>query len=98
MAALPLVASLQAMLVLLLLIAAEGRAQSDVDGFDPGANNTVETLAVQSNGKILVSGFFTALGGGTGQFQAHITVSNYTIAARAFCPRLRGQKTVLRTG
>jgi hypothetical protein len=63
------------------------------DGFDPGANNTVETLAVQSDGKILVGGFFTALGGGsTGQFQAHITVSDYTMGARAFCPRVRVKK------
>ena len=34
--------------------------------FDPGANGSVETLAVQPDGKVLVGGGFTALGGGTG--------------------------------
>ena len=48
----------------LLLLAAEGRAQSALDGFNPGANNIVETLAVQGDGKILVGGWFTTLGGG----------------------------------
>lgn len=42
------------------------RAQSALDGFNPGANNTVVALAVQPDGKVLVGGFFTALGGGTG--------------------------------
>ena len=32
--------------------------------FDPGANSTVLALAVQADGKILVGGFFTTLGGG----------------------------------
>ncbi len=32
--------------------------------FDPGANNWVETLAVQPDGKILIGGYFTTLGGG----------------------------------
>ena len=53
-----------AMLMLLLFISAEVRAQSALDGFDPGANNTVEALAVQADGKILVGGEFTTLGGG----------------------------------
>jgi uncharacterized delta-60 repeat protein len=34
------------------------------DGFDPGANNSVLALAVQSDGRILVGGAFTTLGGG----------------------------------
>jgi uncharacterized delta-60 repeat protein len=34
--------------------------------FDPGANGTVFTLAVQADGKILAGGDFTGLGGGTG--------------------------------
>ena len=34
--------------------------------FDPGANNEVKTFAVQADGKILVGGAFTGLGGGTG--------------------------------
>ena len=33
-------------------------------GFDPGANRPVRVLAVQANGKILVGGDFTTLGGG----------------------------------
>jgi hypothetical protein len=53
-----------AMLMLLLLMAAEGRAQSDVGDFNPGANGTIYTLAVQADGKILVGGTFTTLGGG----------------------------------
>jgi uncharacterized delta-60 repeat protein len=32
--------------------------------FDPGANDTVNVLALQPDGKILVGGFFTTLGGG----------------------------------
>ena len=35
-------------------------------GFNPGANNSVFELAVQADGKIVVTGFFTGLGGGTG--------------------------------
>jgi uncharacterized delta-60 repeat protein len=33
------------------------------DGFNPGANGTVETILVQPDGKILVAGKFTILGG-----------------------------------
>ena len=40
------------------------RAQSALDGFDPGANgNAVDVLAVQPDGKILVGGEFGLLGG-----------------------------------
>ncbi len=35
-------------------------------GFNPGANNTVFELAVQADGKIVVTGFFTGLGGSSG--------------------------------
>src|SRR5688572_18700712 len=35
-------------------------------GFDPGANGDVYAIAVQPDGKILVGGNFTSLGGGTG--------------------------------
>ena len=41
------------------------RAQS-VDGFNPGANQIINTIAVQPDGKIVVGGSFTGLGGGTG--------------------------------
>jgi uncharacterized delta-60 repeat protein len=41
-------------------------ADGTVDpGFDPGADGTVLALAVQSDGKILVGGFFNTLGGDT---------------------------------
>ena len=43
------------------------RAQSALDGFDPGAGGNfpfVNALAVQADGKILVGGSFTTLGGG----------------------------------
>jgi len=44
-----------------------GRLNADgsIDtSFDPGANNYVLTLAVQSDGKVLIGGAFTMLGGG----------------------------------
>ncbi|MEO8077875.1 MAG: delta-60 repeat domain-containing protein, partial [Acidobacteriota bacterium] len=47
-------------------VCAVARAQSALDGFDPGANNTVSAIAVQADGKILVGGSFTGLGGGIG--------------------------------
>src|SRR5713226_2480042 len=53
-----------AMLMPLLLLAAEGRAQSAVDGFDPGADRNVKALAMQPDGKIIVGGTFSSLGGG----------------------------------
>jgi uncharacterized delta-60 repeat protein len=39
-------------------------AQWVADGFNPGANATVRAVAVQADGKILVGGDFTTLGGG----------------------------------
>ena len=39
-------------------------AQSDVDGFNPGANGDIKAFAVQADGKILVGGAFTMIGGG----------------------------------
>jgi uncharacterized delta-60 repeat protein len=36
-------------------------AQSPLDGFDPKANNTVRSIVVQGDGKILIGGFFTSL-------------------------------------
>lgn len=36
----------------------------NVDSFDPGTNNTVVALALQGDGKVLVSGSFTTIGGG----------------------------------
>ena len=34
--------------------------------FNPGANNEVMTVALQADGKVVVGGYFTTLGGGTG--------------------------------
>ncbi len=44
--------------------AAVARAHSLDTTFNPGADNRVWVVAVQADGKILVSGEFTALGGG----------------------------------
>ena len=33
-------------------------------GFNPGANNAVDAVVVQADGKVVVGGFFTTLGGG----------------------------------
>src|SRR6476659_9322747 len=45
------------------------RAQSALDQFAPGADGSVVALAVQADGKILVGGYFTMMGGGgTGIF------------------------------
>ena len=40
------------------------RAQSPEDGFNPGANDRVNAVAVQPDGRIVVVGSFTTLGGG----------------------------------
>ena len=53
-----------ALLMPIVLLAKEGRAQSAVDGFDPGADRNVKALAVQPDGKIVVGGTFSTLGGG----------------------------------
>src|SRR5438093_434914 len=53
-----------ALLMPIVLLAEEGRAQSAVDGFDPGADRNVKALAVQPDGKIIVGGTFSNLGGG----------------------------------
>ena len=39
------------------------RAQSALDGFDPNANNFVRAIAVQPDGKILIGGDFSTIGG-----------------------------------
>ncbi len=40
------------------------RGQSALDGFDPGANEAITAIAVQPDGKILLGGGFTTIGGG----------------------------------
>jgi len=49
------------MLMLLLLLAVQVRAQSALDGFDPNANGAVRVVVVQPDGRILIGGEFTAL-------------------------------------
>src|SRR5438093_1269841 len=52
-----------AMLLLLMTVApAALRGQSALDGFDPDANGAVRAIAVQTDGKILLGGDFTAIG------------------------------------
>ena len=46
------------------LLAEEGRAQCAIDDFDPGADRNVKALAVQPDGKIMVGGTFSTIGGG----------------------------------
>src|SRR5438445_1897135 len=43
--------------------AAAVRGQSALDGFDPNADGTVYVVVVQPDGKILVGGAFTSIGG-----------------------------------
>ena len=50
--------------VMLLALRTTALAQSPFAGFDPGANGDVLAYAVQADGKILVAGSFTMLGGG----------------------------------
>ena len=55
-----------AALILTLLLAAPAphvHAQTPGDGFNPGADSYVTALAVQADGKIVVGGWFTTLGG-----------------------------------
>ncbi|MGB8647777.1 MAG: delta-60 repeat domain-containing protein, partial [Anaerolineae bacterium] len=83
---------------LLLAPARIALAASPIDGFDPGANGQVTVLAVQADGKILVGGAFTMLGGGgTGT-----TARNYIGRLNTdgsldttFNPGANGQVTVL---
>ena len=56
-----IVACLLALLV--LLRPAHVQAQSANDGFDPAVNGTVRAVAVQADGRILVGGQFTSVGG-----------------------------------
>ena len=45
-------------------LASVAAAQTPVDDFNPGANGTVDALAVQPDGAIIVGGGFTQIGGG----------------------------------
>ena len=53
-----------------------GRVNADgtVDtGFNPGANSTVNSVAVQADGEILVGGYFTTLGGQSRNYIGRLT-------------------------
>ena len=63
---------------ILLTFSHTARAQDVPDNFDPNANNTVFSIAVQTNGKILIGGDFTTLNGGT--------VTRNRIARLGFAP------------
>ena len=67
-----------ALLLLLLFAAAEVRAQSALDGFDPNANGSIFIVVVQPDGKILLGGTFTALSpnGGPAVTRNHIARLN----------------------
>ena len=47
----------------LLGMAGTAWATSANDGFDPGADGTVYSIAIQADGKIVVGGYFTTIGG-----------------------------------
>ena len=67
-----------ALLFLLLLTAAQVRAQSALDGFDPNVNGPVFVVVVQPDGKILIGGEFTTLApnGGMAVTRNHIARLN----------------------
>jgi uncharacterized delta-60 repeat protein len=56
-------------LLLALFVSAPIRAQNANDGFDPNANDVVNALAVQTDGKLIVGGNFTQI---AGQPRAHL--------------------------
>ena len=58
-----LLRSFFAVLLLALLLASPALATSPDDGFNPGADSHVYSLAVQADGKIVVGGIFNMLGG-----------------------------------
>jgi len=64
--------------LLLFLLAATGRAQSALDGFDPNANDVVRVVVTQPDGKILIGGDFTTLSpnGGASVTRNHIARIN----------------------
>ncbi|MEG1279220.1 MAG: delta-60 repeat domain-containing protein, partial [Comamonas sp.] len=47
-------------------------AQSAIDGFNPGANGVVNSLAVQPDGKVLVGGDFSQMGGQARKYIARL--------------------------
>jgi hypothetical protein len=62
------------MAIILPLVAGNAFAASADDMFNPNANNTVRSIAVQADGKILVGGDFTNIGG-----QARICIARLSM-------------------
>ena len=67
----------QALALVLLLLAvlmpwASAFAQTAADGFNPGADGTIRRLFVQADGKLLVTGDFGTIAGGTRQRLARL--------------------------
>jgi uncharacterized delta-60 repeat protein len=60
--------------VLLFILAAglPGRAASVLDEFNPGADNQPRAIAVQADGKIVVGGYFTTIGGAARNYLARL--------------------------
>jgi uncharacterized delta-60 repeat protein len=56
--------TLSILAALSLVVSVPGVARAQSAGFDPGANAIVYALAVQPDGKVLIGGNFTAVGGG----------------------------------
>ena len=59
------------------------------DSFNPNANNTVQSIAVQADGKILAGGLFTSIGGATRNFIARLDAT--TGLADSFDPSADNQ-------
>jgi hypothetical protein len=71
------------------------QAYSANDGFNPGANSSVWTLAVQADGKILVGGFFMQLGGQTRNYIARLsspTAALYSLEVSGYGTTLAWQR------
>src|SRR5438874_12354162 len=56
--------------------------------FDPNANSSVYSIAVQADGKVLAGGFFTSIGGQTRNYIARLDAT--TGAADSFDPNANG--------
>ena len=65
--------TLAALVMALMVVAAPIplHAQSALDGFNPGADSGIRAVALQPDGKLVVGGYFTTLGGGTGTTARH---------------------------
>ena len=51
--------------IMVFMVPGNARAVTALDGFDPNANDVVLSIVPQADGKILVGGYFTTIGGVT---------------------------------